>query len=154
MHFQKEEFQHTAYSTNAYVTLGPLWKPALEGKIVDRTCKILLPTADGLIGPCNAGKRPVKLEITVEDSHARAGGGGLSKGTKRSRMSDLEAKLDVLRRELSLSITGAISIFPHAVLSTQQISLLCCQKPTTEAEVRCLSSLYIDSEQSFGPKIT
>ncbi|KAG0549954.1 hypothetical protein BDA96_01G298200 [Sorghum bicolor] len=107
----KEEFQHTAYSTNAYVTLGPLWKPALEGN------------------------RPVKLEIAVLGSQARAGGGDISKGTKRSRMSDLEAKLDELRRELSSSSTGAISIFPHAVLSTQQISLLSCQKPTTEAEL-------------------
>ncbi|CAD6212279.1 unnamed protein product [Miscanthus lutarioriparius] len=107
----KEEFQHTAYSTNAYVTLGPLWKPALEGN------------------------RPVKLEIAVLSSQARAGGGDTSKGTKRSRMSDLEAKLDELRRELSSSSTGGISIFPHAVLSTQQISLLSCQKPTTEAEL-------------------
>lgn len=105
----KEEFQHTAYSTNAYVTLGPLWKPALEGN------------------------RPVKLEIAVLGS--QAGGGDTSKGTKRSRMSDLEAKLDELRRELSSSSTGGISIFPHAVLSTQQISLLSCQKPTTEAEL-------------------
>ncbi|XP_066387022.1 ATP-dependent DNA helicase Q-like 2 isoform X3 [Miscanthus floridulus] len=107
----KEEFQHTAYSTNAYVTLGPLWKPALEGN------------------------RPVKLEIAVLSSQARAEGCDTSKGTKRSRMSDLEAKLDELRRELSSSSTGGISIFPHAVLSTQQISLLSCQKPTTEAEL-------------------
>ncbi|WVZ57914.1 hypothetical protein U9M48_008247 [Paspalum notatum var. saurae] len=104
----KEEFQHTPYSTNAYVTLGPLWKPALQGS------------------------RPVKLEIAIEGSHQdKGGGGGRSKGTKRSWMSDLEAKLDELRRELSSSS----SIFPHAVLSTQQISLLSCQKPTTEAEV-------------------
>ena len=153
MHFQKEEFQHTAYSTNANVTLGPLWKPALEGKILDHTCnKILLPTADGLLGLCNAGNRPVKLEIAVLGSQARAGGGDTTKGTKRSRMSDLEAKLDELRRELSSSSTGGISIFSHAVLSTQQISLLSCQKPTTEAEVRCWTSC-IASEQ-FGPNIT
>ncbi|KAJ1296015.1 hypothetical protein BS78_01G266600 [Paspalum vaginatum] len=107
----KEEFQHTPYSTNAYVTLGPLWKPALQGS------------------------RPVKLEIAVEGSHQDKGSCGRSKGTKRSRMSDLEAKLDELRRELSSSSIGGISIFPHAVLSTQQISLLSCQKPTTEADV-------------------
>jgi hypothetical protein len=47
-HVLKEEFQHTAYSTNAYVTLGPLWKPALQGKIPD-WCKILLASADGLL---------------------------------------------------------------------------------------------------------
>lgn len=29
---QKEEFQHTAYSTNAYVTIGPLAKQVLHGK--------------------------------------------------------------------------------------------------------------------------
>jgi hypothetical protein len=29
---QKEEFQHTAYSTNAYVTMGPLSKQLLQGK--------------------------------------------------------------------------------------------------------------------------
>jgi len=97
------------------------------------------------------GTRPVKLEIA--DLGSQAGGGDTSKGTKRSRMSDLEAKLDELRRELSSSSTGGISIFPHAVLSTQQISLLSCQKPTTEAEVRCLSSPCITSEQ-FGPNIT
>ncbi|XP_039823034.1 ATP-dependent DNA helicase Q-like 2 isoform X2 [Panicum virgatum] len=111
-HVLKEEFQHTAYSTNAYVTLGPLWKPALQGN------------------------RPVKLEIAVESSQDRGGGGRLSKGAKRSWMSDLEAKLDELRRELSSSSSNrGISIFPHAVLSSEQISLLSCQKPTTEAEL-------------------
>nr|CAB3499785.1 unnamed protein product [Digitaria exilis] len=110
-HVLKEEFQHTAYSTNAYVTIGPLWKAALQGN------------------------RPVKLEIAVSSSEGR-GGDGRCKGTKRSRMSDLEAKLDELRRELSLSSSnGGISIFPHAVLSTEHILLLSCQKPTTEAEL-------------------
>ncbi|CAL5039480.1 unnamed protein product [Urochloa decumbens] len=111
-HVLKEEFQHTAYSTNAYVTLGPLWKPALQGS------------------------RPVKLEIAVESSQDRGGGGRSSKGAKRRQMSDLEAKLDELRRELSSSSSnGGISIFPHAVLSAAQISLLSSQKPTTEAEL-------------------
>ncbi|CAN6163410.1 unnamed protein product [Urochloa humidicola] len=111
-HVLKEEFQHTAYSTNAYVTLGPLWKPALQGN------------------------KPVKLEIAVESSQDRGGGGRSSKGAKRRQMSDLEAKLDELRRELSLSASnGGISIFPHAVLSAAQISHLSCQKPTTEAEL-------------------
>ncbi|RCV39809.1 hypothetical protein SETIT_8G252800v2 [Setaria italica] len=112
-HVLKEEFQHTAYSTNAYVTLGPLWKPALQGN------------------------RPVKLEIAaVQSCQDKGGGGRSSRGAKRSRMSDLEAKLDELRRELSSSSSnGGISIFPHAVLSSEQISLLSCQKPTTEAEL-------------------
>jgi len=80
----------------------------------------------------------VKLEIAVESSQDRGGGGRLSKGAKRSWMSDLEAKLDELCRELSSSSNGGISVFPHAVLSSEQISLLSCQKPTTEVEVRCL----------------
>ncbi|TVU23289.1 hypothetical protein EJB05_25644 [Eragrostis curvula] len=104
-HVLKEEFQHTPYSTNAYVTLGPMWKPALQGN------------------------RGVKLEIAV----ASQDGGVRSKGTKRGRMSDLEAKLDELRRELSSTSNGVM--FPHAVLSAQQISLLSCQKPTTLAEL-------------------
>ena len=33
--FQKEEFQHTAYATNAYVTIGPLSKYVLHGKVLD-----------------------------------------------------------------------------------------------------------------------
>ncbi|KAL6653517.1 hypothetical protein ACP70R_008441 [Stipagrostis hirtigluma subsp. patula] len=101
-HVLKEEFQHTAYSTNAYVTLGPLSKQALQGN------------------------RPVKLDIAVPSQD------GGSKVTKRSRMSNLEAKLDELRRELASSDGG---IFPHAVLSAQQISLLSCQKPSTVAEL-------------------
>ncbi|XP_062197489.1 ATP-dependent DNA helicase Q-like 2 isoform X2 [Phragmites australis] len=103
-HVLKEEFQHTAYSTNAYVTLGPLWKPAMQGN------------------------RLVKLDVAVPSQDR----GGRSKGTKLVRMSNLEAELDELRRELSSSNGG---IFPHAVLSAQQISLLSCQKPTTVAEL-------------------
>lgn len=29
---QKEEFQHTAYATNAYVTVGPFANQVLQGK--------------------------------------------------------------------------------------------------------------------------
>ncbi|KAG8090367.1 hypothetical protein GUJ93_ZPchr0011g27275 [Zizania palustris] len=103
----KEEFQHTAYATNAYVALGTLWKPALQGN------------------------RQVKLSIPIRSQDR----GSRSKHTKRNQMSNLEAKLDELRRELSSSNGG---IFPHAVLSTQQISLLNCQKPTTVAELEKL----------------
>uniref|UniRef100_A0A0E0EBZ6 DNA 3'-5' helicase n=1 Tax=Oryza meridionalis TaxID=40149 RepID=A0A0E0EBZ6_9ORYZ len=103
----KEEFQHTAYATNAYVALGPLWKPALQGN------------------------RPVKLSVAF---HSQDKGSG-SKRTKRNQMSNLEAKLDDLRRELSSSNGG---VFPHAVLSAQQISLLNRQKPTTVAELEKL----------------
>lgn len=39
---QKEEYQHTAYATNAYVTVGPLAKQVLRGK--DALIGMLLPT--------------------------------------------------------------------------------------------------------------
>ncbi|XP_020083937.1 mediator of RNA polymerase II transcription subunit 34 isoform X10 [Ananas comosus] len=105
----KEEFQHTAYATNAYVTLGPLWKQALQGK------------------------KAVKLEITIGQ---RGNKGGSPKGAnKRTRTSGLETKLDELRIELSSSHGG---IFPHAVLSMQQINMLGHQKPTSIEELEKL----------------
>ncbi|VAI04434.1 unnamed protein product [Triticum turgidum subsp. durum] len=103
----KEEFQHTAYTTNAYVVLGPLWKPALQGN------------------------RPVKL---TSASHSQDSGDRF-KSAKRNQMSNLEAKLDDMRRTISSRNGG---IFPHAVLSTEQISLLNCHTPTTIAELEKL----------------
>ncbi|KAI4997128.1 hypothetical protein ZWY2020_052470 [Hordeum vulgare] len=103
----KEEFQHTAYTTNAYVVLGPLWKPALQGN------------------------RPVKLTSAIHSQDS----GDRFKSAKRNQMSNLEAKLDDLRRTISSRNGG---IFPHAVLSTQQISLLNCHKPTIIAELEKL----------------
>uniref|UniRef100_A0A5B6YTR0 ATP-dependent DNA helicase n=2 Tax=Davidia involucrata TaxID=16924 RepID=A0A5B6YTR0_DAVIN len=95
----KEEFMHTAYATNAYVTIGPLAKQVLQGKKI------------------------VKLEI----SSGQKNKAGIMKSSKRSiTSSGLEFKLDELRKELS-SIHGGI--FPHSVLSTQQISMLSAQKP-------------------------
>ncbi|XP_004512366.1 ATP-dependent DNA helicase Q-like 2 [Cicer arietinum] len=95
----KEEFQHTAYSTNAYITVGPLAKQILQGK------------------------KTVKLEVSTEKK---------TKASVRLKRclgsSGLELKLDELRKELS-SIHGGI--LPHSVLSTQQISLLCSQKPNS-----------------------
>ncbi|XP_057510928.1 ATP-dependent DNA helicase Q-like 2 isoform X1 [Actinidia eriantha] len=93
----KEEFQHTAYSTNAYVTIGPLAKQVLQGKKI------------------------VKLEVSGKQK------GGVRKASKRSLTSSgLEYKLDELRKELS-SIHGGI--FPHSVLSTEQITSLSAQRP-------------------------
>ncbi|KAI5438302.1 ATP-dependent DNA helicase Q-like 2 [Lathyrus oleraceus] len=95
----KEEFQHTAYSTNAYITVGPLAKQILQGK------------------------KTVKLEVSTEQKTKA------SERLKRSLgSSGLELKLDELRKELS-SLHGGI--LPHSVLSTQQISLLCSQKPNS-----------------------
>ncbi|CAN6547058.1 unnamed protein product [Malus baccata var. baccata] len=98
--FLKEEFQHTAYATNAYVTIGPLAKQVLQGK---RSIKLEMISGQKKV----AGMRSVK--------HCRAS-------------STLELKLDELRKELS-SVHGGI--FPHSVLSTQQISLISAQKPNS-----------------------
>ncbi|KAJ1692145.1 hypothetical protein LUZ63_008843 [Rhynchospora breviuscula] len=98
----KEEFQHTAYSTNAYVTLGPLWKQVLDGK------------------------RRVNLEIHT--NHQVGSNNSTDKGAKRKRTSRLEKKLDDLRSEISSQHGG---IFPHSVLSLQHMSLLNTHKPTS-----------------------
>ncbi|XP_038979711.1 ATP-dependent DNA helicase Q-like 2 isoform X4 [Phoenix dactylifera] len=103
----KEEFQHTAYATNAYVALGPLWKLALQGK------------------------RPVVLEICM----GWRSNSSIRKDARHSQASGLEMKLDELRKELSSTHGG---IFPHAVLSSQQISILSTQKPTSIAQVEKL----------------
>ncbi|KAM6550420.1 hypothetical protein CsatB_000228 [Cannabis sativa] len=100
----KEEFQHTAYSTNAYVTLGPLARQVLQGK------------------------RNVTLELCIGQKRVAR-----MKSVKQSlQYSGLELKLDELRRELS-SIHGGI--FPHSILSTQQISILSEQKPNSMEEL-------------------
>ncbi|XP_021725557.1 mediator of RNA polymerase II transcription subunit 34-like [Chenopodium quinoa] len=95
----KEEFQHTAYTTNAYVTLGPLGKQVLQGM------------------------KTVKLQIyCVKEIKA-----GVVKSAKRkSASSNLEFRLDELRKELA-SLHGGI--FPHSILSTQQINVLAAEKP-------------------------
>ncbi|KAL7165773.1 hypothetical protein ACSBR2_036613 [Camellia fascicularis] len=104
----KEEFQHTAYSTNSYVTIGPLAKQVLQGKKI------------------------VKLEVSREQKSK----GGITKTSKCSlRSSGLQYKLDELRKELS-SIHGGI--FPHSVLSTQQITMLSTQRPKTIEELEKL----------------
>lgn len=104
----KEEFQHTAYATNAYVALGPLWKQVSQGK------------------------RTVKIEICLRQQHEK---NGTLKDSKRSQLSGLELKLDELRKQLSSSHG---EIFPHAVLSAQQINTLSTKKPTSVAELEKL----------------
>lgn len=73
-----------------------------------------------------AGKKTVKLEIYAEE-RTKAGVRSL-KRCHGSSSSGLELKLDELRKELA-SVHGGI--LPHSVLSTQQISLLCSQKPNS-----------------------
>lgn len=76
----KEEFQHTAYATNAYVTVGPLARQILQGK------------------------KSVKLEIYTEQ-RTKAG----VRSVKRSLgSSGLELKLDELRKELSSDHGGIL----------------------------------------------
>ncbi|KAK7309483.1 hypothetical protein RJT34_06241 [Clitoria ternatea] len=98
--FLKEEFQHTPYSTNAYITVGPLARQILQGK------------------------KSVKLEVYTEQRTK----GGIRSAKRCLGSSGLELKLDELRKEVS-SFHGGI--FPHAVLSTEQISLLSSQKPNS-----------------------
>ncbi|KAL9246999.1 hypothetical protein vseg_020473 [Gypsophila vaccaria] len=94
----KEEFQHTAYATNAYVALGPLSKQVLQGK------------------------RTVKLQVCSKQE----GKTSAVKPNKRKSASSLEISLDQLRKELA-SLHGGI--FPHSILSAQQITLLATEKP-------------------------
>jgi hypothetical protein len=70
------------------------------------------------------GKKIVKLEISSGEKNMTG-----AKSAKRSLSSSvLEFQLDELRKELS-SIQGGI--FPHSVLSTQQISMINAQKPNS-----------------------
>ncbi|XP_071737343.1 ATP-dependent DNA helicase Q-like 2 isoform X1 [Rutidosis leptorrhynchoides] len=116
----KEEFSHTAYATNAYVTTGPLAKQVLHGK------------------------KNITLEVTVGITNSS----GIVKSSKRNRHSGLELRLDNLRKELS-SVHGGI--FPHSILSTQQISMLCSEKPeTTEQLEKIIGKL---KTQKYGDRI-
>ncbi|XP_031266750.1 mediator of RNA polymerase II transcription subunit 34 isoform X2 [Pistacia vera] len=100
-----EEFQHTAYSTNAYVTVGPLAKQVLLGKKI------------------------IKLEISGGQKNTNGG----KKSTKRSFSSSaLELKLDELRKELSAADGG---ILPHSVLSSQMIRIISAQRPNSMEEL-------------------
>ncbi|XAR57642.1 DNA helicase [Bertholletia excelsa] len=117
----KEEFQHTAYATNAYVTIGPFAKQLLQGrKIINLEV---------------AGKEKIK--------------GGILKASKRGlTFSGLEHKLDKLRKELSSTHGG---IFPHSVLSTQQINMLSAQKPKSIAELENIIGKL--KTQKYGSRI-
>ncbi|XP_057799121.1 ATP-dependent DNA helicase Q-like 2 isoform X1 [Salvia miltiorrhiza] len=116
----KEEFQHTPYTTNAYVTVGPLAKQVLHGK------------------------KTVKLEVRCGEKSCSAN----LKSNKRSRSSGLEFKLDELRKELA-SLDGGI--FPHSVLSTQQISMLNDKKPKSMEELEKMIGKV--KAEKYGEKI-
>ncbi|EEF42467.1 ATP-dependent DNA helicase Q-like 2 [Ricinus communis] len=76
----KEEFQHTAYATNAYVKTGPLAKQVLQGRKI------------------------VKLEISNKQNKD----GKMNKAKRSLMLSGLEFKLDKLRKELSAEHEGIL----------------------------------------------
>ncbi|XP_031119256.1 mediator of RNA polymerase II transcription subunit 34 isoform X6 [Ipomoea triloba] len=119
-HVLKEEFQHTAYATNAYVKVGPLAKQLLQGEKV------------------------IKLEV----SNKQVGSSNFIKSSKRSRSSGLESMLDELRKELA-AIHG--SMFPHSVLSTQQMCTISMQKPDSVEELeKIIGKLKVEK---YGSRI-
>lgn len=65
----------------------------------------------------------MKLEISSKQKVT-----GVKSRRKSVASSGLEYKLDELRKELA-SVDGGI--FPHSVLSTQQIGILSAEKPTS-----------------------
>ncbi|CAN0840597.1 ATP-dependent DNA helicase Q-like 2 [Linum grandiflorum] len=115
----KEEFQHTPYATNAYVTVGPLANQVLQGK------------------------KAIKIE-TCSKQKIKAG----DMGSVKHRLSGLETKLDELRKELSSNHGG---IFPHSVLSSQQMSMISSQKPNLIEELeKIIGKLKADK---YGDRI-
>ncbi|KAL4302340.1 hypothetical protein GQ457_10G015510 [Hibiscus cannabinus] len=100
----KEEFQHTAYSTNAYVKVG-----ATANLVVQ-------------------GKKFIKMEVATSLNSMD----DYRKSIKRGATSGLESKLDELRKELASHDEG---IFPHSVLSSQQISSISANLPNSIEEL-------------------
>ncbi|GAB4857921.1 hypothetical protein Ancab_015826 [Ancistrocladus abbreviatus] len=81
------------------------------------------------------GKRVVKLEI----SSGRDNKAGNIKSSKQKPTSKLEIRLDELRKELA-SVNGGI--FPHSVLSAQQITMLADQKPDSIEQASVKHFIY------------
>ncbi|BBN07050.1 ATP-dependent DNA helicase Q1 [Marchantia polymorpha subsp. ruderalis] len=98
----KEEFAHTAYATNAYVTVSAGSRFLLQGKR-----KIILEVAQGL------KSKKGTVGIANEDSKLQSG---------------MAHMLDALRQQIA-GCHG--SIFPHSVLSSQHIKMLCSRRPDT-----------------------
>lgn len=104
----QEEFLHTAYATNAYIVRGPSSKQLLQGQKVVKLEMIQGPKVDS---------QTVKKGAFLDNKNMNSG---------------LALTLDELRKELSQRHGG---IFPHAVLSSQHITTLCSQRPTSMEEV-------------------
>eukprot|EP00249_Psilotum_nudum_P010076 c22317_g1_i1 orf=257-2596(+) len=105
----KEEFQHTAYTTNSYISLGSAWRSLLQGQR-----KIVLEVPQGIKTKKQVGKPWT--------------GAGLNKVMQ----SGLVSTLDALCQRLAQTHGG---IFPYAVLSAQQITQLSAQKPLSLLQV-------------------
>ena len=91
----------------------------------------------------HVGKKNVKLEISSGEKNTAS-----LKSAKRSLSSSvLELKLDELRKEVS-SIHG--KIFPHSVLSTQQISMISTQKPNSLEQASSLVQLVLSTNPSMS----
>ncbi|PPR85652.1 hypothetical protein GOBAR_AA35046 [Gossypium barbadense] len=99
----KEEFQHTAYATNSYVTVGPRANQVLQGKKI------------------------IKMDVSSTSKDVD----GYRKSSKHGVTSGLEFKLDELRKELA---SHDKEIFPHSVLSGQQISSISAHLPNSIEE--------------------
>ncbi|TYH07899.1 hypothetical protein ES288_A08G271400v1 [Gossypium darwinii] len=100
----KEEFQHTAYATNSYVTVGPRANQVLQGKKI------------------------IKMDVSSTSKDVD----GYRKSSKHGVTSGLEFKLDELRKELA---SHDKEIFPHSVLSGQQISSISAHLPNSIEEL-------------------
>lgn len=98
----------------------------LQGRITTRN--IIIDFADIFL---LTGKKVVKIEISGKQKVT-----GVKSKRKSVAPSGLECKLDKLRKELA-SIDGGI--FPHSVLSTQQIVVLSAQKPTSLDQANLLN---------------
>ena len=80
-------------------------------------------------------KKIVKLEVSSKQKNKDD---SMKSANHSLTFSGLELKLDELREELS---SGHGGIFPHSVLSSQQISTISSQKPSSAQEA---SSYHVD----------
>lgn len=87
----------------------------MDGYIVD----LFLPITD---------KKVIKLVLSGEHGSRST----TTSKKRKSLASGLEVKLDELRKEISSSHGG---IFPHSVLSAQQIAILSSERPTSINQV-------------------
>ncbi|KAI3690290.1 hypothetical protein L2E82_48270 [Cichorium intybus] len=100
------------------------------------------------IGPLAKHVLHGKKSITLEVTSGQRNNSGIANSSKRKRHSGLESKLDNLRKELA-SMDGGI--FPHSILSTQQISMLCSQKPESTQQLEKIIGKL--KTQKYGDKI-